>query len=103
MPFCIACACLAPIAIGQQDRCIPLNAHIKGRHDIGAVGVIGYFAKPFRLALGAIHAFGHIKPLKGCVILRCDFDFGLPNKATLWQACGRHRQGCFVEAIIGLT
>ena len=55
-PFRKTFARSARVAVGQEDRLGAFDAHIKGGHHVGTVGVIGDLAKPFRLTLGAIHA-----------------------------------------------
>ena len=45
------------IAVGEQHRRlgpVRLEPHTIGRENVGAIEEIGYAAKPFRLALGAI-------------------------------------------------
>ena len=56
LPFRKTFARSAGIAVGQQDRFLPFDAHIKGGHHIRAVRVIGDLAKALGLTLGAIHA-----------------------------------------------
>ena len=92
MPFGPTGALGDRVAVGQEHRQIGLDAHVKGRHHIGAVGVIGDLAKPFGLALGAEHPPRDIQPFERGICLGVDLDLGLPDKGCAGQAVRRDPQ-----------
>ena len=89
MPFGAVCVRGHRIAIGQQHGVRAVDRNGEGCHHIGAVGVIGDLAKSFGLALGAIHAIRHIKPLKGGVAFGVNFNLRLPDKGRVWHGAGQ--------------
>ena len=68
-------ALLDGIAVGKQHRIvrpIRFDAHPVPGHDVGPVGEVGDPAKTLRLALGAVHAVGHVQAFQTGVVLRPD-------------------------------
>ena len=75
----------------------PVHGDGEDAHHIRAVWVIGDLAKALGLALGAIHAVGHIKPFKRGVALGVDLDLGFPDEGSVGhltcKSCVRHLGG----------
>ena len=89
MPFGGIRAAADGVAVGQQYRMWSVDGYGKHRHHIGAVGVIGDLAKAFRLALGAIHAVRHIKPLKRGIAHRVDLYLRFPDEGRVRHSAGQ--------------
>ena len=75
MPAVLQRALLDAVAVGQEHRealAIGDECGSITRHHIGAVQEIGDAPKPLRLALGAEHVAGLVKPLECCVEIGMD-------------------------------
>ena len=92
IPFCPSLALGDRIAVRQQHRQIALDPHLETGHHIGSVGVKGDLAKALGLALGAIHAVRHIKPLQRGIAFGRDLDLGFQHKGPRGQTRRRNRQ-----------
>ncbi|OIQ63687.1 hypothetical protein GALL_547720 [mine drainage metagenome] len=88
-PFGKAGAGLGGVAVGQKHRLVAFDADVKGGHHIGAVGVEGDLAKPFGLALGAVHAARHVEPFQCGVGFGRNLDLGREQEGT----GGQHARG----------
>ena len=100
MPFDKARPIRNQIAIRQHHRRGALDPHGIGRHHIRAIGEIGDLAKPFRLALGAIHPVGHIKPLKRGIGRWIDLGLAFQFKPALGQMAGGNGQIRRADSVI---
>ena len=68
-----------------------MDCHIEGRHDIGAIGVVGDPAKAFGFALGAKHAVGHVKARQFGIGAWINLHFALPNERSIRHIAGQPR------------
>ena len=68
-----------------------MDCHIEGRHDIGAIGVVGDAAEAFGFALGAKHAVGHVKARQFGIGAWINLHFALPNERSIRHSAAQPR------------
>ena len=88
-PRIVPCTMGQWIAVGQQHRQVAVYPHGEHCHHIGSVRIIGDFAEPFGLALGAVHAVRHIEPFKGGVAGRGNLDARFPYEWRIGRRVGQ--------------
>ena len=79
------------LTIGQGIGQVAMDRHIEGRHDIGAIGVVGDAAKALGLALGAKHAVRHIKARQFSIGAGVYLHFALPDERPIRHSAAQPR------------